>query len=96
MFNEQRSIGMGPAAGANLLAGPKARPRLPRGWVSQTRRPRVQQSLDRIRRLGTGELRQWVPVPELRRSWAGVPKDEMGESEEVPLLCAAFGPSSVG
>lgn len=88
-FFEQRSVGMGPAAGVNLLSGPRARPRLPRAWVSQVKRPRVQQSVVRIRPFGTGELRQWVPVPGLRRSWAGVPKGKMGKKGKK-VLCASL------
>lgn len=83
---EQRSVGMGPAAGANLLSGPRARPRLRRAWVCQMKRPRVQQAVARIRRFGTGELRQWVPVPGFRRSWAGVPKGQIWEEKSTVCL----------
>lgn len=91
-FVEQRSVGMGPAAGANLLSGPRARPRLPRAWVRQMKRPRVQQPAARIRRFGTGELRQWVPVPGPRRSWAGVPKGRMGMGRMYTTVCLSRSP----
>lgn len=84
---EQRSVGMGPAAGANLLSGPRARPRLPRAWVCQMKRPRVQQDVARIRRFGTGDLRQWVPVPGLRRRGPGSPRVRLGVGK-VP--CASL------